>query len=257
MQFSDGKPAASLERSAPPDASASTESKQLPRTLAEALAMFSPGPPTEAAMPPRQRSGFLGGDAGDSEDGELFCLPTGSGKPWRVLVGGMSQPSVTVFTRMLAWLLKHSLIREVHTYIYMLWPWHYAQSTSTADSEGEAGRTGTAGDSPSWSAEELDYLHILEEGQPTHAVTLLRRLVSYLRDVTSMGRASGQSGAGVTGASTSFRHCISGVGSGMMLPVLQLNLRLDDVIWRLHTTRQEVLEVVALYPDLFVISIHE
>lgn len=252
----------------------------LPRSLPEALALFSPSSSGPRHAPLLGGSGDARDDAGAVDD--IFSLSTGAGRPWRDLVGGLSPAAVATFTRMLAWLLKHGLIRELHTYVYMMWPWQSALSPPVAGAaETPSGGTpaaATAGDSPPWSTEELDYLHVLTEGLPAHAAVLLRRLVSYLRDVAAVGRATSDSApAAPTGdtalpagvpAKTGGKAAIgSGIGLGprgfrlggvtVMPPVLQLNLRLEDILWRLHTTRQEVLAVLALFPDLFVLSIHE
>jgi hypothetical protein len=234
----------------------------LPRTLAAALSLFSSRIATDAAQP-LIAGGQRGASASSSCEhddsaggGAVFALPTGSGRPWRALVAGMNSATVDVFTRMLAWLLKHSQLQQMHVYVYLLWPWSLSGTLGAhhlTDTDGKLG----AAEEPSqqhpplhryddWAPQELDFLQACTEGEPDHVATLLRRLVSYLREVTIV------SGAAYSGDSAARDD----YGIRGMPPILQLNLRLDDIIWRLHSTRQEVLGVLQRFPELFTVSIH-
>ncbi len=210
--------------------------RKLPNSLAAALSLFSSRFATETVLP--ALSAPLAGSSReeyDAADGPIaqFYLPTGSGQPWRALVAGMSPAYIDRFTRILAWLLKHCLLVQMHVYVYLLWPWPKLTlaKVSTEESSGD------------WSLQELDFLNACTTGQPPHVSFMLRRLVAYLREVTAVSAV----------AAPTLNLDLS---SGGMPPILQLNLRLDDIIWRLHTTRTEVLAVLQLFPELFVVSIH-
>jgi len=42
-----------------------------------------------------------------------------------------------------------------------------------------------------------------------------------------------------------------------MGPVLKLGLRLEEIMWRLHVSRADLVQVLAAYPEVFTSSIHE
>lgn len=302
--------------------------------------MFSPIPLSSNEHP--RQVGDIEGTDGDG----LLSLRTGQGRSWRSLVEGMPPSSTDTFKHMLAWLLKQGLIRELHSHIYFFWPWRGRIQPKLGAASG-GGAVEDSGDSPPWLPEELDYLHVLEEGHPAHIVALLRRLVAYFRDVAAMmisssgsiiehgvsmvhGSGAGDGDAATEGASSraagsmrlpssilretpadvDLSHASSN-STGALPPVVDnetqntsapvdasasvagaaihrsmlsvapsrghrwlsqayrrippaganlkvmLNLRLEDVIWRLQTNRQDVLNVIRLFPDLFVLSTHE
>jgi hypothetical protein len=206
---------------------------ELPTSLSAALALFSSRVSTDAMHTPLPSGAPYASEEDEGEGGgseRYFALPTGSGRPWRTLVAGMAPAAVDRFTRMLAWLLKHGLLVQMHVYVYLLWPWPL--------------RSGAGGDD--WLPAELDFLQACGDGQPEHVAILLRRLVAYLREVTTFA-----AGAALPIDSAASEPVQKGV-----TPLLQLHLRLDDIIWRLHTTRHEVLAVLRSFPELFVVSIH-
>ena len=205
------------------------------------------------------------------EDASLV-LPIGSGLPLRTLMGSMPAGSAayTRFLDALVWLLKRGYLRQMHTNVYLLWPWplgprERAEAVAAGEITLPEGSDGASTSSPGvvpWSAGELAYLAKLcrsrmggsggQSGRPASSasaslIVLFRRLVAYLRDVSAMMAASAEAAAAESGG-----------GPAPPAPAsLQLGLRLEEIMWRLRVSRADLQAVISAFPQVLLVSIHE
>ncbi|RYG40170.1 hypothetical protein EON68_04550, partial [archaeon] len=66
-------------------------------------------------------------------------VATGTGIPLRILTGAMPKARALKFVEVLSWLLKHGYLRQMHTYIYLRWPWPLARPAAGGDGGGGGG----------------------------------------------------------------------------------------------------------------------
>jgi hypothetical protein len=210
-----------------------------PFTLASVLGLFSRATHADAAgggahaTAAAARAGE-GGEAGGAQPGggggaarpaassagstsapgaALPSVSLGVGLPLQTLIAHMPRARKVLFVDVVAWLLKQGYLRQMHTYVYLLWPFHAHSRERGASSQGASvpdaaargggsaepwqsassaafvaapGGAGLAGD---WTPQELAHLERVTAEKPASLTPLCVRLVAYLRDTLRLARA--------------------------------------------------------------------
>lgn len=208
---------------------------------------------------------------------QLPRLRIGCGLPLRTLMSAMPKPRATQFITALTWLLKHGFLRQMHTYVYLVWPWPLVSAlVRNATTERQLDKDGAKkGDDTSsfsfgsamepvavWTDDERRYVRHLVRGKQAPLAEAFVRVLVYVRDTMCafgppldddpLTQASGLTSAQDVAA---FRGDLLDVDG--MHPILKLGLRLEEIMWRLKMTRSDLQTVLAAFPEVLVTSIHE
>jgi hypothetical protein len=193
----------------------------------------------------------------------LLGQTAAEGLPLRVLMAGLASPSARVaFVARLTWLLKRGLVRQLHTYVHLVWPWVLREDGGGAvDGEGDDGGDGNEGKTADddavggdWTADEVEFAaHLCTEEKPPELRALFVRVLVYLRDVHVLLRRGdrakeGREGLGEPPGSTGLGGRRGGLrGHPHQHPAFLLACRLEELMYRLRVPRQQLLDVCAAF----------
>jgi len=287
-------------------------------TLTEMLALFSlsqQGPVGRAigdagpsAVPPANSAGGSSTAAAESKDGPPPAAPPslrvassaggggiGGGEPLlanrlgtelKVLLDSR-RGHKAVFLDAVVWMLRHGFLTQMHTHVYLLWPWEIRPvrgRPAAGSPHGAGSRRGegvAVGGGPttmaslSLSRVEQEHAYALTLGHPDPLRAVFDKVFTYTYttmadlgpdfeitpplpptggvgwdDVTPLPvLGAGGSGSGSSGGDM---HTNDG-----MSPLLRLALRVEEIRWRCHLTHSDLQAVLATFSNVFVTAMHE